>query len=480
MEQSQSENSYKSILKRISAFGGVQVFNVLLSLVRGKFVAMFLGPAGMGVSSLFTSSANTLQLLGGMGLNLALVKETSVAKDEPERMREVMAVALRLIIFTSLFGGLLCLILSPLLSLWTFGSADYTMGFMLLSVSVALSVAGSSYLALLQGVGAVKRLAKASLVGGLVGLFCGVPLYYFFGTKGIVPGMIILSASTFLFYFLSFRRSGFTAAARFDWQRHKPLVKRFLSIGLVLMVGSLVGTLAGYLINLYVREFGSVEDVGLFQAANSLTNQYVGIIFSALALDYFPRLSAAVNNPGQFNDIVNRQIEIVSLIITPLAVALIVSAPLVIRILLTGSFLSIIPLIKWMGVGVLLQACAFPLGYVFIVKNNTRLYFAIEVVMSTLLWLGCSILFYSRYGLIGLGVSLVVRTIIGDTIAYLALRRFYGIRLAAANVRNILVALSFAVAAFLISDVEGCPWWIEATLFVASALLSAISLKRKL
>ena len=54
MDRFDTENSYSTIMKRLSAFGGVQLFNILVTLVRGKFVAMFLGPEGMGISSLFT------------------------------------------------------------------------------------------------------------------------------------------------------------------------------------------------------------------------------------------------------------------------------------------------------------------------------------------------------------------------------------------------------------------------------------------
>ncbi|MDE5806551.1 MAG: hypothetical protein K2H76_00415, partial [Muribaculaceae bacterium] len=49
------ENSYRSILKGISIFGGVKIFEIFINLVRGKFVAMFLGPNGMGLSSIFSN-----------------------------------------------------------------------------------------------------------------------------------------------------------------------------------------------------------------------------------------------------------------------------------------------------------------------------------------------------------------------------------------------------------------------------------------
>lgn len=47
------KNSYSHILKYTGLFGGVQGLNMLVGVVRNKFTAMFLGPSGMGLLSLF-------------------------------------------------------------------------------------------------------------------------------------------------------------------------------------------------------------------------------------------------------------------------------------------------------------------------------------------------------------------------------------------------------------------------------------------
>ena len=121
-----------------------------------------------------------------------------------------------------------------------------------------------------------------------------------------------------------------------------PLIRRLVVTGLILMAGGLAGTAAGFAINAFVRAYGDIDNVGLYQAASSLTNQYLGIVFSALAMDYFPRLSAAMNEHSKMLTVVNRQTEIVMLIATPLALALIWSAPWVIKLLLTDEFFVII------------------------------------------------------------------------------------------------------------------------------------------
>lgn len=425
------ENSYKSILKRISTFGGLQVFQIFVNLLRGRFVAMLLGPEGMGISSLFLTSSITLQQLGGLGTNLSVVKEVAAASNDSDRRGTVMKSACMLIAATSLFGALICMLLSPILSQLTFGSADYTFWFIILGTVVGLGIGATGFQAILQGIGEIKRLSKAAIVGSLTGLFTGVPLYYFFGVAGIVPAMIILGASQFLFYFISYRKSVSLDGATFSWKiftEQAPLIRRLISLGVIFMIGSLVGSATNYAINALVRYMGSLEDVGLFQAANSLTNQYIGIIFSALTLDYFPRLSAAGNSSDELKEIVNRQAEIVILVATPLLLALICIAPFAILILLSEKFLVIIPLLRWLAYGTLLQAVTFPLGYIFLAKDNKKAYVWSEVIIGNVLWITFSIGGYWIFGLIGLGLSLVIRTALDVVISYLLCRYFYSFK----------------------------------------------------
>lgn len=57
------KNSYSHILKYTGLFGGVQGLNMLVGVVRNKFTAMFLGPSGMGLLSLFNSTSISFLLL---------------------------------------------------------------------------------------------------------------------------------------------------------------------------------------------------------------------------------------------------------------------------------------------------------------------------------------------------------------------------------------------------------------------------------
>lgn len=358
-------SSYRKIVKGTALFGGVQVFNILVSLIRGKLIAIILGPEGMGISSLLTSSTNMLQQFSSLGLNYSAVKDISYAKEngDQERLSLVIHVLRRLLHLTSLIGSLISILFAEQLSLLAFGTTDYKWSFVGLSIMIYFTTLSNGELAILQGVRMLKQLAYSSIIGSLLGLMVGVPLYYYYGYDGIVPAMIVLSLMTYLFnrYYANKVQHYHLKA---NWDVTKTIGRTMLALGMILLVSGLLTTISNYLLNTFISNFGSLQDVGLYQAANSITNQYVGVVFAAMGADFFPRLSGVSKDNTKIRALVNQQSEIVMLIVAPLAILLIMTAPLMIRLLLSKEFLPLISVVRFMGIGLFFKAMAYPMGYI--------------------------------------------------------------------------------------------------------------------
>ena len=443
-------NTYKNIIKGSSFFGGVQIFNILITLIRGKFVAIILGPEGMGITALFNSASNTIQRFASLGLNQSIVRD--VAEDNESQQKEnVIKASLRITNITALLGLLICVAFCIPLSRLTFGDTSYWWQFMMLGAGVFFAIAGTGKLSILQGLHEVRRISKASVVGGLAGLGIGIPLYYIFGYYGIVPAIVVIFLVLYIFYSFSLHRSYSYKYPSENWRKFIPIIKKLLSLGIVLMAGDLIATLVGYLINLYIRIFGGVDDVGLYQAANSVTNQYTGVIFAALAMDYFPRLSKVAGDNDKMNQAVNRQSEVVAWLITPAMVVLILSTPLVIRVLLSESFHSIVPLMRWMGLGMMLRAFSFPMAYITFAKGNKKVFFIMEGLVCNALTLVISCLFFRWFGLIGLGYALVVDNALCFIIYYVVNNRLYNYNFSSASLLNFIGGAVLTGASFMFS-----------------------------
>lgn len=476
---SKNDNSYKSILKGLSFFGGVQFFQILINLIRGKFVAIFLGPTGMGISSIFNSSALTLTQISSLGLNLAFVKEAAAHKDNPERFHTILQISLRLILCTAILGAIICAFAAPWLSEISFGSRDYTWQFVALAIMIFLTIEANGRMSIIQGLHKVKIISTASVIGAAAGLITGVPLYYFFGNKGIVPAMIILALTNYICFEAGLRKCTTRKKFRFSLSEHGPIARHMVTLGLILMASTLINSACSYGINVFMRAFGSLDNVGLFNAANSITNQYAGVVFSAMLLDYFPRLSAAAADNEKMHSLVNRQLEIVSLIISPLIILLIATSPLIIRVLLTQEFMSVTPLMRWMGLGILLKAIAYPTGYIAFAKNNQKLFFWLEAVVCNALYFGCAIIFYYFFGLIGIGYAMVTENAL-TILIYLAVNyKVYGYHYNQRVTTYVSIAVLLCAACFAASIIsnEAVSYWIMASIFIVSTAFSLLKLR---
>ncbi len=105
---SENKDSYRNVLKATSLFGGVQVVNILIAIVRSKFIALFIGPAGMGIASLLNSTLGLINGLTNLGLDKSAVRDISVAykNENHETASRTISILKRLVWFTAVFGAI--------------------------------------------------------------------------------------------------------------------------------------------------------------------------------------------------------------------------------------------------------------------------------------------------------------------------------------------------------------------------------------
>ena len=190
-----NQSSYRSIFKATSLFGGVQVYQILIQIIKSKFVAVILGPGGVGIMGLFQSGLQLVQQISSMGLAQSAVRDVSEASgtNDIQRIAKTITVVRKLVWFTGLLGFIIVACCSPLLSKVSFGNYDFTIPFIILSITLLVDQLCAGQKVVLQGLRRLKDLAKCSALGVTLGLVTSVPLYYWLGIDGIVPTLILNS-----------------------------------------------------------------------------------------------------------------------------------------------------------------------------------------------------------------------------------------------------------------------------------------------
>lgn len=404
-----SENQdIKKSFKATTLFGGVQVFSILVSIVRSKIVAILIGPVGIGLVELYSSTVNLIGSFTNFSLSTSAVRDVSVAYKSGDKGKFMHMVSLfsRIVWITGLLGLIVCLLGSPLWSKLTFGNYDYTLGFVFLSVVLLLNQLKSGKTVLLQSTEHYKYIASSGIIGNVLGLLTTVPIYYFFGLKGIVPVLILGALFPFLLAHYYTKKIKFEYET-VDWSDAYTEGKGLLRQGFFLSINFLLSTLIFYILRIFISNKGGVAEVGLYAAGFAMVNTYVGMVIQSMGQEYYPRISSLSMEPKEFNDAVNSQIYLSLLLLGPMAICFISFSEQLLILLYSDRFVGATVFMALAMIGVIFQAPSWCLGYAFLAKADNKVFLIYETI-AKLMKLATDVTFYYLWGLNGLGLSFIV------------------------------------------------------------------------
>ncbi len=445
------QTSYRQILKTTSLFGGVQVFQILIQIIKSKAIAVLLGTTGMGIAGLLITTTGFLAAITSFGLGTSGIKSIAEADGTGDEIRiaRTVNVLKKSVWITGLLGMVMTIVLAPWLSQLTFGNKDYTFAFVWLSITFIFDQLSTGQLVILQGLRKYRYLANANLTGALFGLLISLPLYYKWGIDGIVPAIIVTSLVN-LFRSWYFSKKVKIKKVHVENDLAFAEAKLLFKLGFVISLSGIVGIASSYLIRIYISNYGGLEQVGLYSAGYTLLNTYVGLVFAAMGKDYFPRLAANVNDNIYTQKAVNEQAEISFLLLAPILVVFLILCPLIIKILYTGDFIAIDKMLYWSSLGMLFRAASWSLSFIFVAKGNAKIFFINETMASAYILL-LNIAGYFIWGLEGIGVAFLIGYIIYLLHMTILSIKLYKIKIHSNAIRLFVFLILFIGIAFGIS-----------------------------
>lgn len=427
MSKPSDNNLYRIITKAAALFGGVQVVNIICSVIRTKIVAILLGSAGIGIIGLYNSAIETISALTGLGIRSSSVREISEAatKQGTPNLSRIVTVVRRWSWLVGLLGAVVLISLAPVLSQVTFGDNEHSWGFVFLSCALLFSALSSGEQAILQGTKQLKALARSSVYGSIASLLLSIPLYYIWGVDGIVPSLIVYSATTLIVVLLYKDRK--IEKQELSTQETFKYGKEMVVLGIFMTVSTFITTLFSYIFSAYLNHCSGETTVGYYQAGYTMMNKYVGLIFTAMAMEYYPRLSGVSDDNKMMSKYIGKQVEMMQLMLASVITIFIVLHPLMIRILYTTDFYVINGYLLLAIQGISFKAISWAIGFVLLAKGKGKLYLYTELA-SDVITLSLNIIFYHYYGLAGVGASYTIGFIIYLAIIYGVCRHNYDIR----------------------------------------------------
>ena len=310
MNSGEDKKIYRTIVKATGLFGGTQVFTILCSIIKTKLVAIWLGAEGVGIIGLYSNTVDMISALTRLGIGTSSVRDLSRAFKSGDRNRfaSLVKVVRRWVWFTGLLGAVLMLTFAPVLSRYTFGDSQHIWGFVFLSCTLLFTALTEGERAIIQASNRLRVLARCSVLGSVLALLLSLPLFYFYGISGIVPAIIAHTFAIVLVTVLLGRRMKIEPVS-IDWRETYRQGRGIAALGIYMTVSGFITTLYSYLFVAWLNSHSGTGEVGYYQAGYTLVMQYVGLVFTAMSMEYYPRLSVVCEDRALLSEHVSRQVE---------------------------------------------------------------------------------------------------------------------------------------------------------------------------
>ena len=476
-----SDTSYDHVLKYTGIFGGVQGLKMLVSVARMKLTAYILGGWGMGLITAYSAVCQFLNNASNMGIPLNATRQTSALFEEgTDKQIEHQVMVIRTwVLWSALFSVFICLFFSPIISYFFFDHDWNRWPVVMLTSLVAVSnIIAEGECAILKGLRQVRKVAVIETILALGTLLCTIPLYYVLETRGIIIGLIACGfMSAIVHFFFSLRLVSYKV---------KPLSQRIFFEGLPLIKIGIPYVLAGVanaglqmVIPAIILAHHTMKELGHYNAGWALMIGYSGLVFLALESDYFPRLSAVSNDEKRMNDTINQQIDVCTLLLTPLLIFLVIFMPYVLKLLFKDEFIVVTGMATLSVFYPFLRCMALPMGYSVLAKGHSIAFLALEVCYDVffglLIW-WC----YNSFGLIGAGIAISVGALYDVLVYFLYCHFRYGFVLRMSTLlfclgqfACLLVAVEYC---FLVSPSDKEKYTFGGIAFVVASALSLYQL----
>lgn len=450
MKNSTSTSSHQSILKATGVFGFLHVFKLMISVVSSKFVAIFLGPAGIGLLALFNNAIGLISAFTNFEFLKTGTREVALnSLDTKAKLTKTIQNLNRLALVIGAFGALISIVFSKYLSEFTFGNAEKQQWFYYLGFYFIIVAYSNTRMSILQGVNQIKRLAWCNIIIAFFTAIGTIIIYYFLRIEGIVWVILYASFITLLVTVYFTRHYSF----KFDFSNFKdfynessPVVK----LGFVMSANLILGQISFFIIRTYLNDDGNSSNVlGFYEVNTVIIVNYLGLIFNAMSYDFYPKLTAISSDNKKVRELVNSQMEIAILLVTPAIVFLYIFGPLLIRLLYTSEFLATFTILKLALFSVILKAILMPLGFLILAKGDKKQYFKQEL-FSDFLNVILTISLYQYFDLLGIGLAFIINYIIYGIYIYKVVKVKYEFTYYKANLNLIGVNLLIGIFSIII------------------------------
>jgi enterobacterial common antigen flippase len=433
----------KSIFRATAILSGSSFITILVGLVSAKVMALLLQPTGYGYYGLLQSVVSVGSLLTGMGLATGLVRHGAAAASQGDE-NEISN--LRNGAWTLFWGvggiSMLAIILfrEPLSRLC---GVDHPALMPVVGIAVMFTVSTNIQTGMLNAYHRVGALATYAVVNSVICAGVSISAVLAWRRFGVVPAIVGGAIVSWAVSRILLGRHINRSVSRLFRKETLVAAWSLARFGGPFTISTMVGTGVQLALPILIFHLLSTESVGYYKASSAIAVGYLGFLVTAMGQDYFPRISAAKNNPQALVKLINEQHRLVMLLAAPIILGTLALVPYLIPLVYSRKFNPAVEILEWQLIGDLFKFSSWTMSFAILARCKTSIYFLTELIGGAITlattWIGVHL-----FGLAGLGIGSLMMFVIYYGVTWVVIRREVPLIWTAANKKMLLTVVAAA------------------------------------
>lgn len=377
--------------------------SLVSGLVINKAVAIYIGPSGLALIGQFQSLSQLVMTAASGAINKGVTKYTAEYGEDSGRIAILLSTASKISLFASVVVGVCLVFLAETASTYFLESEQHSFIFVIFGFTIVLFVLNNLLLSTLNGLGQIKSLVKIKIIQSLYSLLFTTILIAWLGLNGALIALVTNQSVIFLIVLWMLRHHRVIKIENFKKAYNKSEAKKLLGFALMAITTAATIPVSHLFIRSYLIENLSLEEAGYWQAMWYISSMYLMVINTTLGIYYLPKLSR-LKERSELRKEIMQGYKVIMPIVIILSFLVYNLKDVIIWLLFDKSFSPMRDLFLWQLVGDVVKVSALLLAYLMQSKAMMKSYISTEIAFS-LSFVGLSVLFVSKYGLVGMSYS---------------------------------------------------------------------------
>jgi O-antigen/teichoic acid export membrane protein len=371
---------------KVSFYSGISTaLKILTSFVSAKIIAVYLGPAGLGMLGQLTSFITIFLTLSTGAITNGVIKFIAEYKEEEHKQNRIIKASIQITLLCSLLCGLIISIGAKFWSNQLFSETSYSFVFVIFGITIIFYALFSLAIAILNGLQQYKLFNLINVLASIIGLAFSVSMVVLYGINGALISAVTYQSVVFVLLLWFIKRTGWL-----NWQKVKSsIIQRSDLIGLSkFSLMAIVSTAAVPLVQIIIRNYlasnTNAETVGFYEGVNRLSLIYLSLITTTFSVYYLPKLSAA-NNNSELKELLIKGYKFILPLTFAMLLVTYLLRNLVIKIVFADSFAPMESYFLPQLIGDFFKIASWLLAMQMIAKARTWLFISTELIFGVFL-----------------------------------------------------------------------------------------------